>query len=379
MNLWPNNYKSMKNTKKWQILLIIPAILLLGACSVDVKTKDGSGTDGGIFISNTKGDVWKQLTAVPTISGVDNISNINITKMYMDPSDSSAVYLATEKNGLFYTYNIARGWNKIYSLPDRAVNDLAIDKNNKCILFVAMENKLHKSVDCGRTFIENYYDNNIGVHVTAVAVDHYNSNNVFIGTSRGDVLRSLDGGFSWRAIQRLNNSIKKILINPQDSRSIFVATAVNGIYRFNSNGGASLEQLEEYRNKFDNANWTDYNETVREFNLGTNFKDLIFSAQDNSLLLATDKVILRSYDEGSSWLRLSLLTPEIDSTITSILVNPQDSKELFYVTNTSYYRSVDNGDNWSVKKLPSTRSASSLIIDFTNPNIMYLSLKKLAK
>lgn len=256
---------------------------------------------------------------------------------------------------------------------------MAVDKTDKCTIFVAMENKLYKSVDCGRTFVENYYDNNIGVFVTAVAVDHYNSNNVFIGTSRGDVLRSLDGGFSWRAIQRLNNSIKKILINPIDSRSIFVATTVNGIYCFNSNGGASLEQLEEYRNTFDNANWVDYNESIKEFNLGPNFKDLIFSAQDNSLLLATDKVIVRSYDEGKSWIKLALLTPEADSTITSIAVNPKDSKEIFYVTNTSFYRSVDNGDNWSVKKLPSTRSATSLLIDFNNPNIMYMSFKKIAK
>lgn len=367
----------MKNTKKWQILMIIPAILLLGACSVNVKTKDGSSTDGGVFVTNSKGDLWRQMPYIPTVSGAENLMNTNISQMYMDPSDSGAVYLATEKNGLYYTYNVARGWSKVYSLPERAVNDLAIDKNNKCVFFVAMDNKLYKTIDCGRTFSENYYDNNIGVFVTAVAVDHYNSQNVFIGTSRGDIMRSLDGGLSWRAIQRLSDSVKKILINPQDSRSIFVATTRNGIYRFNSNGGASLEQLEEYRNKFDNTNWTDYNGSLKEFNLGINFKDLIFSPADNSLLLATDKVILRSYDEGLSWVRLSLLTPESDSTINSIAINPKDAKELFYVTNTSFYRSVDNGDNWSVKKLPSTRSASYLLIDHKTPEVMYLSFKKL--
>lgn len=369
----------MKNAKNWKFLLLIPALVVLGACSVNVKTKDGSATDGGVFVTNTKGDVWRQMPYVPTVNGVDAISNTNITRMYMDPSDSGAVYLATEKNGLYSTYNVARGWGKVYALPDKAVNDMAIDAKDKCTIFVAMENKLYKSVDCSRSFSEVYFDNNVGVFVTSVAVDHYNSQNVYIGTSRGDILRSLDGGFSWRAIQRLNDSIKKILINPQDSRSIFVATIRNGIYRFNSNGGASLEQLEEYRNTFDNTNWTDYNASLKEFNLGINFKDLIFSAQDNSLLLATDKVILRSYDEGQSWVKLPLLTPEADSTINSVAVNPKDSKEIFYVTDTSFYRSIDGGDNWSVKKLPTTRSGSHLLIDFNNPDIMYMSIIKINK
>lgn len=367
----------MKNAKKWQLLLIIPILLVLGGCSLSVKTKDGSASDGGVFVSANKGDTWRQMPFIPTISGMENLTNTNILQMHMDPSDSGAVYLASEKNGLFYTYNVARGWSKTYSLPERAVNGIAVDKNNKCIYYVAMDNKLYKTIDCGRFFTENYYDNNIGVLVTAVAVDHYNSQNVYLGTSRGDVLRSLDGGVSWRTIQRLNDSIRKILINPQDSRSVFVATAKNGIFRFNASGGASLEELEQYRNTFDNTNWTDYNVSLKEFNLGFNFKDLVFSAADNSLLLATDKVILRSYDEGLTWVRLPLLTPEHDAMITSLAVNPKDAKEIFYVTNTSFYRSVDNGENWAVKKLPSTRSASSILVDFQNPDILYVSFIKL--
>ena len=75
--------------------------------------------------------------------------------------------------------------------------------------------------------------------------------------------------------------------------------------------------------------------------MGVNFKDLIYSYSDGSLFLATDKVIVRSFDEGQSWTKLSLLTPESDSSINAIAVNPQNSDEIFYVTNTSFYRSFD--------------------------------------
>lgn len=356
-------------------------IFLLSACSINVKTKNTGVSDAGVFASNNKGDIWRAMPYIPTISGYPgSIADTDIDKMIIDPSDSGAVYLTTLGDGLYYTYNIGRGWNKMMSLPQNlTVNDIAIDYNDKCNLFVAMENKLYKSQDCGRTFIQTYYDNNPGVAVTATAIDHYNSNIIYIATSRGDILRSLDAGLSWRAIQRLKDGIKKILINPKDSRSVFVATVRNGIYRFDSNGGASLEELEQYSNTFDNTNWIDYNKELQEFNLGINFKDLIYSPEDGSLLLSTDKVILRSYDEGRSWLKLSLLTPEQDSFINAIAVNPKNAKEIFYVTNTSFYRSSDGGETWSVKKLPSNSIGSALLIDFNNPDIIYLGFKKIRK
>ncbi len=367
--------------KKVKIIAIFLGIFFLSACSLNVQTKGGGASDGGVFVTNNKGDVWRQMPHIPTISGTPgSIATTDIEKIIIDPSDSGAVYLTTIKDGLYYTYNVGRGWSRIFSLPgDISANDLTINNNNKCIFYVAHDNKLQKTLDCGRTFEQVYFDNNTGVNILSVALDHYDPNIIYIGTSRGDILRSLDAGVSWRAIQRLADGVKKIIVNPRDSRSIFVATIKSGIYRFNSAGGATLEELEEYRNKFDNTNWTNYNEALKEFNLGINFKDLIYSHEDSSLLLATDKAILRSFDEGQSWFKISLLTPEQDSSINSIAINPKNNQEIFYVTNTSFYRSYDGGGTWTVKKLPSSRLGSSLLIDFNNPNIIYLGVKKAKK
>lgn len=364
--------------KKVKIIALFLCIFLLSACSLSLKNKGVGGNDGGVFVTDNRGDTWRQMPYIPTISATPgSIATTDIEKIVADPSDSGAIYLTTVKDGVYYTYNIGRGWNKITALEAGiSATDMVVDNKNKCTLFVAFDNKLQKSVDCGRTFDQIYFDNNIGVSVSAIALDHYDTKIVYLGTSRGDILRSLDGGLSWKAIQRLEDGIKKMIVNPKDSRSIFVATFKNGIYRFNSAGGATSEELEQYRNKFDNTNWTDYNNELKEFNLGINFKDLIYSKEDGSLFLATDKVILRSFDEGQSWAKLSLLTPEQDSSINSIAVNPQNSQEIFYVTNTSYYRSYDGGSTWTVKKLPTTRTGSFLHIDFNNPNIMYLGTKK---
>ncbi len=365
--------------KKIKIISLLLGVLFLGACSLSFKGSGVGATDGGVFVTGNKGDSWRQMPYISSISATpESIATLDITKMVIDPSDSGAVYLLTGGNGIYYTYNVGRGWNKIFSLPGNiSATDLKVDNKNKCVLYVSYDNKLEKSIDCGRTFSQIYFDNNPGVSVSAIALDHYDTNIVYLGTSRGDILRSLDGGNSWRAIQRLSDVVRKLLVNPLDSRSIFVATNKNGIFKFNSDGGATLEELEQYRNQFDNTNWVNYNESLKEFNLGINFKDLTFSKEDNSLLLATDKVILRSFDEGQSWTKLSLLTPEQDSSINTVVVNPKNSQEIFYVTNTSFYRTYDGGGTWTVKKLPTTRSGNSLLIDFNNPSVMYMGVKKL--
>jgi photosystem II stability/assembly factor-like uncharacterized protein len=367
----------MKNIK---FIAIFSALLLFTACSFGgSKSAPVGPSNGGVFVSDSGGSTWRHMPHIPTITGrPGSINNVEINKMIADPSDSGAIYLATLNDGLYYTYNVARGWNKVTSLAGNVkINDLAVDANNKCTIFAAIDNRLYKSVDCKRSFSETYYDSNSEVSVLSVAVDHYNPDIVYLGTSRGDVLRSLDGGESWRAIQRLNSKVLKILVNPRDSRSVFVATDKNGVFRFDATGGATVRELEEYRNKFDNVNWIDYRDELEEFKLGGNFRSLVYSRSDDSLILAAGESILRSPDDGSSWTRLDLLTPEDDSSINALTVNTQDGKDIFYVTDTSFYRTRDGGSTWSVRSLPTARPASAILVDFNNPDIIYIGFENI--
>jgi photosystem II stability/assembly factor-like uncharacterized protein len=366
----------MRNIK---FLVIFSALLFFTACSFGGGGDKIGPSNGGVFVSSDGGDTWRHMPYIPTITAQPgSINNVEINKMIADPSDSGAIYLATLEDGLYYTYNVGRGWNKADSLPgDVKINDLVVDANDKCTIFAAIDNSLYKSIDCKRNFSETYYDNNSEVSVLSVAIDHYNSDVVYIGTSRGDVLRSLDGGESWRTIQRLDSKILKILVNPRDSRSVFVATDKNGVFRFNSSGGATVKELEEYRNKFDDINWIDYRDELEQFKLGGNFRSLVYSKSDDSLLLATGESILRSFDDGRSWDKLDLLTPEDDSSINALTVNEKDGREIFYVTDTSFYRTRNGGDTWSVKSLSTIRPASAVLADFNNPDIIYIGFKNI--
>ena len=78
-------------------------------------------------------------------------------------------------------------------------------------------------------------------------IDHYDNSLVYITVSRGDLVRSSDGGSSWQTVNRFNDKIRKIVINPKDSRQIFIATDKKGVHKTND-GGENWSRMVELDN-----------------------------------------------------------------------------------------------------------------------------------
>jgi photosystem II stability/assembly factor-like uncharacterized protein len=363
---------------KLKLLSISLLLLATSACSLSF----GSGTtnvssDGGVWVSSDKGNTWKQISLIPSITGKpQSLGNVDIGVMSLDPQDSATVYTGTVAQGLHYTNNFNYGWNPMMSLEKGTISDVKVDPNSTCIIYSAMANRLHRSNNCGRSWQQVYFDNNPGVTVTTIAIDHYNSDNVYIGTSRGDILKSIDGGVSWRTIRRVDEAVARLIIFPQDSRLIFVATIKNNIYSFNSNTVTNPEDSSNIDRNFAVENWKDLGEILKEFNLGPDFRDFAISIEDGTLLLASSQAILRSPDQGITWERINLLTTEKDAIINAIALGPQNSQEIYYVTNTTFFKSLDGGISWSTKKLRTSRAGSELLIDTERPNIIYMGTRK---
>ncbi|MDP2709077.1 MAG: hypothetical protein Q8O93_03465 [bacterium] len=349
---------------KFKIIYLIPAAaLLLSGCSLSLNTGgSNSGSDGGVFTSVNKGNVWSQRTMVLSASGPRSFASADIIDLALDPNDSQAVYAGIFDNGLLYSYDGGAGWQIATALGKITVNNVAVDPADKCVVYATSANKVFKSEDCNRTWSQVYFDNDLKVSITALAVDHFNAANVFIGTSRGDLIKSADRGASWRVAERLDSSVSKIVISPSDSKIMFAGTSSRGLFRSTDNG----------------ERWSSLADRLKSFNNSTRFRDLVaLKADSRTLFMATTYGLLKSTDNGDSWSALELLTPEREATINSVAVNPDNSKEIYYVTNTAFYRSADGGVNWTSKKLPSGRAGSELLINPDNPSMIYLAVKNI--
>lgn len=366
-------------SKKINLLLLIPGLLLLSACSFSTNSSATSaGPDlGGVFLSIDRGVSFKQQVSVPSVSGMPgSINSIDVSSLALDPSDSNAIYLASYDQGLYYSYNITGGWNEAKTFPKTTVTSIAVNPNNKCDIYATFANRLYRSVDCTRTWKQIYLDADAKAIFTTIAIDFYNSENIYLGTSNGDVLKSIDAGNAWRVIKRLDSPIAKILLYPKDSRQVYIATKDAKLYTFLSNTNTNPNNSADIDANFAVDNWTDLNAVLKDLEIGNSFRGLNITTSDSSIFLATDYAIVKSPDRGVSWQKLNLLPSEKDSIIRTMAVNPQDANQIYYATNLTFFRSVDGGATWSNKKLPTSRGASVILIDYKNPNNIYLGVKE---
>ena len=314
------------------------------------------------------GNTWTQRVLVPTTSGKPkSFASINVASFAMDPSDKGALYFGSVVNSLVYTYDGASNWQVVKEFKGKTIRAVAVDPNSKCIIYAATANKVYKSSDCNRNWEQVYYDNDTKATVDAIAVDHYNSENVYITISRGDIVKSTDGGDSWQTIYRISKRTPRLIINPNDSRDIFAITSESGIYRTKDSG----------------VNWQsmkDLSETMKKESLGKTIRDLIaIEGESGVLFLATKEGIIKSFDDGVTWERINVIPTEKKAVINSLAVNHDNYDEIFYVTNTTFYRSLDGGENWATKKLPTSRSGWKIILDPEDPNIIYMAVYRKSK
>lgn len=373
---------SSKNFKRILFTgLLLSLGLSLSACSVST-TSNGTTTslsDGNIFLSLDKGANWREINALPTTTGkIEKIADVEVNGFFYDPTDSAAVYLATRSNGLYFTYGISRGWTKALGLPEGKINAVSVDPKNKCVIYAATANKLYRSADCARSFSQVYYDNTATVSVNTVVIDSYNPKNVYIGTSRGEVIKSIDAGLSWRTIYRLDEGVARLVLSSLDSRLIFLATEKNKVFSFFSNTNTDPATSADIDANFLVDNFTDLNAVLKDSDLGSKFVDLLMTT-DGTLFLATGNVIMRSEDSGITWESLKLIQPDGDAIINALAVNPQNTSEIYYVTTTTFFRSIDGGVAWTTKRLPTGRVGSALLVDFKNANNVYLGAVKPVK
>ncbi len=342
---------------------MVGSLITVGAGCISFNSGPAStGPDGGMFKSADKGVNWAQKSAIATTGDKRSISSVNVIAIEQDPEDASAFYIGTTDNGMFYSYDAGESWLQPAQLSHGRIPSLAIDAKNKCVVYVAAENKVLKTVDCSRTWNTAYFETRTDKLTTAVAVDHYDPNTVWVGNSSGDLSKSTDAGLSWKPVKSFDgHQIVRIAMSPADSRKLYVATKDSGVWR-SADGGDT---------------WKDLSENYKDFEGSRDFADMTFGVSDPATIVMASKYgLIRSTDGGDKWSSIELLTPPNTAAIYSVALDPKDTNGLYYGTATTFYSSPNGGVNWVTKKLPTSRAATVLLVDSSNQNVIYLGATK---
>lgn len=345
------------------IIFFLLAGLLASGCSIKFGGKKNDVV-AGVFKSHDRGQTWAVKNLLLHSGGTANMIGVDVIGLSFDPQDNKAIYLRSLANGLFYSYDGANSWMKAGPLGDKKINSVAIDPENKCVIYATISNTIVKSIDCNRSWDEVYIDTRSKNTLTALAIDSYNNLIIYAGNNIGEIFKSTNGGGNWQTIKTTKNEIKKILIDPHDTRIVYVATASKGIYKTVDSG----------------ATWFTLNDGLKPYSGALEFKDLIFDPTEaNSLLLVAKYGLLKTADGGENWEPLKLITPPASIDIYGAAINSKNNREIIYSTKTTFYRTTDGGNSWVTKRLPSGATATVLLFDPADPNIAYMGLRDFNK
>jgi photosystem II stability/assembly factor-like uncharacterized protein len=239
------------------------------------------------------------------------------------------------------------------------VNGIAIDpKDSKIIYLAAAGGGLWRTVDKGQTWTPlsdtDQWDN---TKVSSVAIDSTNSQTVYVGTGDFDggagvygfgIMKTTNGGQVWTNIARRELkgfSVRRILIDPDDPTVITAAAGRNpdsiGRLVRSDDGGQTWRVIPMSGiSGAADADWED---------VKCGLKDTSGERYCYAVGASDGGQVLRTSDKGLHWVKLHPpLSPNLQKSL-AIATSPTTPGTLYLLSGTDriVLKSVNDGDSWS--------------------------------
>ncbi len=206
------------------------------------------GTHDGVCALNTSdgGQTWQQGKMTPLANAAARLS--------MSPADPERAYLAAYEAGVFKTEDGGDTWRHLTSYPTGYAHSVLVHPNEPEVLFVGSEPAaVFRSGDGGETWEEcrgfqdvpesnqwSFHGDRLS-HVRELRTAPGDPDTMFAGIEVGGVVKSSDGGKSWKQLQGLHDDIHLVDISKENPSRIYVATA-QAPYR-SDDGGDTWELI----------------------------------------------------------------------------------------------------------------------------------------
>ncbi len=355
-------------------IILILTTTLTGCSLSDLSLGSKSKTSGGgIFKSIDFGENFQNSSLIEYKNKkATTINNLGVNQIKIDPLNHKNIFLGSTNNGLWYSDNAGENWRNIFK--DGTIYDVALDPQNSGVAYISTGKNVYKSLDLGKNWDSLYWETREKYIISALTIDTTNNLVLYLGTSSGEIHKTIDGGESWEKIFQLEGAIiKKILVNPKKNSIVYVGTASKGIFK-SENSGSDWINL---KNNYFPTTKEDLQKR-RERKGVTSFNDLIFDLTKNdALLYGSNFGLIKSDDGGKTWDEINILTPAGEVYVRELAINPRDDNQIYYGTRNAFYRTFDKGKTWLASTLPTKLSVGALAVDQTNPNVIYMGMKNI--
>ncbi len=395
-------------------LLIVGMAVSLSGCTVKLPFGAPIATvkeDGTQNVFNQKiqaGSLWKSadggknFEVKSRIDDKTSITKADILSITYHPKTPGTMYVGSVENGIFKTTDAGNQWTPI-NFPPKRIYSFILDRqdpDNRMFAsgVVGEWGKIFRSENGGDQWDPVYTEPGSGVTVTALSQHPISIDTIFAGTSTGTVVKSVDGGNTWKNVgNKIDGIVSDIAFDAQKKSVVYLVTFGQKIFYSPDDGVNWLDWEEEKRKEVadlqkrsSDAATSGNTEQAKIFRERAqqlserNQKDKMPSGivsvvtdpvRSGVLYVGTNAGFFRSPDYGKYWYEINIIESAKKFPIRSIAINPKDSKEIVFVAGKAFYKSINEGETWFVTGLNADRGASFVSYDPFDSKYLFVGLR----
>ncbi len=364
--------------------IVLVAVLQVSGCT---SSSTVAAPPGGTYLSTSAGAHFDQ-----SVNRAD-ASNEFIASYVLFGADRPVhspddIYIAAGRRGIVYSINGGAAWQVIntpltnvtdvVSLANGILVGAGTDSEGQGFVIRSADNGLSWEsvltipvpVQTRRRLLGGNISGSQSV-VISIAPNPFHDNQVYAGTSLGNVLVGEQSAKTWRTINTLatdslistNNkgkfAIQDIIPSPHVDGEVLLITSEGEMFRISPNEQVKLS-IPRNLNSTRRLSSAGRPRAVRSASFIPEFPD--------ALLIGVDDGAVISRDRGQTWQELALPVDTIRNfNSATVAVSPTNSRRLFVGINSVIYRSEDGGISWNSFSLNlKAHAITSLLIDPAN-------------
>jgi photosystem II stability/assembly factor-like uncharacterized protein len=280
-----------------------------------------------------------------------------VFSLALDPSHPDTLFAGSfDGSGIFKTTDGGGHWFNVR--PGGFIWSLALDPSTPTTIYAGTNGDgVLRSDDGGMTWRGSMDSGLTDRFVEALAVDPAGPDTVYAGTFGGGAFRSTDGGATWSGTALDTGFVNGLAVDPGGSGKVYAATGFRGLLESTDQGESWSALDREFQDSC--ACQFGYSATVDPTNSSVLYVPV------------NDVGVLKSSDGGASWSERNAGLSNIF--FKNLVIDPHDPNTLYVGSGPGdggVFKSSDGGVSWSKLDL-APNYVWTLVMDPTDPHTLY--------
>lgn len=320
----------------------------------------------------------------------EKVGQADVLSIAFHPKRQGSVIVSSVADGIFKQTSASTTWAPI-TFPPKQIYSFILDREKPDDRMFAsgvvdQNGRVFRTDDGGGNWRAVYAEPGQGTQVTSLSQHIKDPDIILAGTSHGTVVKSTDGGETWRNVGGIIGGMVRDISFDSAKKSVYYLLSFRERMYYSADGGMSWLDWEEEKRKEVEAmmksaaklsssgnqdaaeNLQRAAQALAERNQRNRMPNGIVAIKPDptisgTIYAGTESGLYRSVDYGKYWYELNIIESAKTFPIRSIAVNHKNSAEIVFVAGRSFYKSVDSGSTWSVTPLSNNRDASFVVFD----------------